>query len=313
MTAAAETRPLAGLEEKQPMSWLPRLFRSSRESSSPEPLRALTCSSCGHAFQVGVDAGLITDEQVADKLRDAGMAVPVSDGPAQPELVQHVTLDGDLLKQTEEAISIVARALSRGKKRFWTCGECKAVNAYPRYEAQLKGGPPPEKTYTFVRQDITDPEKQFAMGCTFFHGEKVAQDYKEANKWFRRAAEQGHREAQFFLAVNYHGGHGVPEDTSEAYRWYLRAAEQGHCSAQRTVGVAYLNGEVMRKDIGAGVRWLKKAADQGDGGALYNLGVCYYNGQGVQQDDGTALDLFKRASAAGQDGAAQILKQLEST
>jgi tetratricopeptide (TPR) repeat protein len=238
--------------------------------------------------------------------------VPAIGGSAQPELVQHVTLNSDLLKQTEAALSIVVRALSRGNRRFWTCGECKAVNPYPGYERQLAGGPPPEKTYTFVKQDITDPEKQFAMGCTFFHGEKVPQDYKEANKWFRKAAEQGHREAQFFLAVNYHGGHGVQEDTTEAYRWYVKAAEQGHRSAQRTVGIAYLNGEIMRKDIGAGVRWLEKAAHQGDGGALYNLGVCYYNGQGVQQDDRKALDLFKRAAAAGHDGAVQLLKQMGS-
>ena len=60
----------------------------------------------------------------------------------------------------------------------------------------------------------------------------MPQDYAEAVKWYRLAAEQGDADAQDKLGVTYAGGEGVPQDYAEAVRWYRLAAEQGHYHAE---------------------------------------------------------------------------------
>jgi TPR repeat protein len=44
----------------------------------------------------------------------------------------------------------------------------------------------------------------------------VAQDYAEAVRWYRKAADQSLAEAQFNLGAAYETGHGVGQDYAEA-------------------------------------------------------------------------------------------------
>ena len=53
-------------------------------------------------------------------------------------------------------------------------------------------------------------------------------DYREAARWFRKAAEQGNVIAQFNLGELYFYGWGVDQNDTEAARWYRKAAEQGY-------------------------------------------------------------------------------------
>lgn len=52
-------------------------------------------------------------------------------------------------------------------------------------------------------------------------------DYATALRELRPLAEQGNAEAQRHLGHLYLKGLGVPQDYKEAIRWYSRAAEQG--------------------------------------------------------------------------------------
>ena len=45
------------------------------------------------------------------------------------------------------------------------------------------------------------------------------QDYAEAVKGYRKAADQGDAEAQLNLGVSYASGQGVPQDYVEAHKW----------------------------------------------------------------------------------------------
>ena len=45
-------------------------------------------------------------------------------------------------------------------------------------------------------------------------------------------AEQGVAEAQFNLGMMYDSGQGVRQDYAEAFRWYRKAADQGYTEAQ---------------------------------------------------------------------------------
>lgn len=50
---------------------------------------------------------------------------------------------------------------------------------------------------------------------------------KEAVRWFRSAAQQGHAEAQLNLGVMYAEGKGVPQNYIEAHKWFnISAANQ---------------------------------------------------------------------------------------
>ena len=72
---------------------------------------------------------------------------------------------------------------------------------------------------------------------------------KEAVKWYRLAAEQGHANAQFSLGVMYDNGKGVPQDYKEAVKWLRLAASQGYANAQFGLGVMYDNGQGVPKSM----------------------------------------------------------------
>ena len=64
------------------------------------------------------------------------------------------------------------------------------------------------------------------------NGRGVPQDYVEAVKWYRRAAEQGDASARFALGFMYYTGQGVPQDYVEAHKWYNLAASRGNETGQ---------------------------------------------------------------------------------
>jgi len=56
-------------------------------------------------------------------------------------------------------------------------------------------------------------------------------DYAAALKEFKPLAEQGDAIAQYNLGGMYQLGRGVPKDNKEAVKWFRLAAEQGHVNA----------------------------------------------------------------------------------
>ena len=56
-------------------------------------------------------------------------------------------------------------------------------------------------------------------------------DFKET----LQVAEQGNAKAQFYLGVMYANGQGVRQNEKQAEHWYRKAAEQGDASAQYIV------------------------------------------------------------------------------
>jgi len=59
------------------------------------------------------------------------------------------------------------------------------------------------------------------------NGSGVKQDYAEAAKWYRKAAERGDARAQYNLGFMYLNGTGVPQDYAEAEKWY-KSRGAGH-------------------------------------------------------------------------------------
>ncbi|MBU0909276.1 MAG: DnaJ domain-containing protein, partial [Proteobacteria bacterium] len=65
-------------------------------------------------------------------------------------------------------------------------------------------------------------------------GQGIPQDYAEAAKWYRKAAEQGNAEAQVNLGLMYVLGQGVPKNDVNAYAWLSLAAAQGNEEAAKS-------------------------------------------------------------------------------
>jgi len=70
-----------------------------------------------------------------------------------------------------------------------------------------------------------DVDAQAELGSMYYWGAApaVPQDYAEALKWFRMAAEQGRGLAQHRLGEMYMNGEGVPQDFVKAYMWWSLA------------------------------------------------------------------------------------------
>jgi TPR repeat protein len=93
----------------------------------------------------------------------------------------------------------------------------------------------------------------------------VTQDYAEAARWYRRAADQGLAAAQFNLGLMYDNGQGTTQDYAEAARWYRKAADQGLAAAQFNLGVMYAKGRGVTQDCVQSHMWMNLAASRANG------------------------------------------------
>jgi len=60
-----------------------------------------------------------------------------------------------------------------------------------------------------------------------------AESFKELNfNELKKKAQKGDLNAQFYLAVRYFRGEGVKENYKEAAKWWRKAAQLGHKGAQ---------------------------------------------------------------------------------
>ena len=114
----------------------------------------------------------------------------------------------------------------------------------------------------------------------------------------KEEAAQGDADAQFTLGVRYSRGRGVPQDYAEALKWYRLAANQGKAAeAKNNLGVMSSKGQGVARDYAEALKWFRLAAAQGHAKAQYNLGAMYGKGQGVPQNYVQALKWLTLAAA----------------
>ena len=176
---------------------------------------------------------------------------------------------------------------------------------YIRVLIELVTNPKPVSNEVEPTVTSEDVETIYRKGHACYFGRGVAQDYVEAVRLYRLAADQGHARARFFLGVMFYNGRGVAQDRAEAVRWYRLAAEQGDVDAQFNLGGIFKNGRGVARDDAEAVRWYRLAAEQGDADAQFNLGCIFKNGQGVAQDDAEAVRWYRLAAEQG-DAKAQL-------
>jgi TPR repeat protein len=87
-------------------------------------------------------------------------------------------------------------------------------------------------------------------------GDGVPQDYAEAVRWYRLAAEQGSAVAQSHLGFMYAVGDGVPKDLVYSYMWLDLSAAHGNARARSGQGV--IMEQMSREQIAEAQRLSRK-------------------------------------------------------
>ena len=146
-------------------------------------------------------------------------------------------------------------------------------------------GPVRKKKTVAKKKSVPDVERWTDLADDYYFGQDgKKQDYAEAAKWYRKAAEMGYAEAQYHLGYMYNKGKGVTQDYTEALKWFRKGADQGYAKAQNGLGYMYRNGQGVTQDYAEAIKWFRKAADQDLAMAQSNLADMYYSGFGVAKD-----------------------------
>lgn len=161
----------------------------------------------------------------------------------------------------------------------------------------------------------------YEIGSMYAEGEGVSQDYAEALKYYRKAAEQGVLPAQNKLGEMYERGrNGVQKNGQEAVKWYSKAAEYNNGDKEldsdessyvedslRSLCRIYTEGKLVAANDSELFKWGKKYADLfDDEQPQFMVALMYYGGKGVRQNYAGALKYFISAANNGSDDAGEF-------
>ena len=108
-----------------------------------------------------------------------------------------------------------------------------------------------------------DAEAQFRVGRLYGRGEGVVANGVMAEKWYRRAHEQGHLKATNNLALLYDEGKLIGQDYIRAFKLYQYAASRGATASQVNLGLMYIGGHGVQRNFVVGFTWLFRAEKNG--------------------------------------------------
>ena len=137
-------------------------------------------------------------------------------------------------------------------------------------------------------QEQSNALNQCILGHAYYIGNGVRQNFYEAFKWYKRAADQNNSQAQYAVALMYRDGIGTIKDEGEYQRFWKLAADNGNTQALIAFGDPYLRdferiidfasiGYLNRQEFDAiknflpAFRYYSMAAEKGSADAQYRL------------------------------------------
>ena len=152
---------------------------------------------------------------------------------------------------------------------------------------------------------------QSNLGVYYIRGYGTDINYKEAYKWFLKAAKQKNRKAQYNLAEQYEEGNPDLEvNKRRAFYWYKKASKQGLKEAQYKLAYFYIDGDIVKQDYEKAFALNLKSALQGYDKAQYSLGIMFENGIGTVKDFKRAKHWYGKAADQGHKKAEKQLTEL---
>lgn len=122
-----------------------------------------------------------------------------------------------------------------------------------------------------------------------------------------KKAEQGDVESMYILGKCY----DKEENYAEAVKWYRKAAELGNGNAACNLGYNYWAGKGVEKNYAEANKWWRIAVELGVGEAAYLLGTSYYLGNGVEKNYAEAKKWANKALELGYTHAVKFLNKIE--
>jgi TPR repeat protein len=105
------------------------------------------------------------------------------------------------------------------------------------------------------------------LSLTLCHAQAPAGSVDARKPTLRERAARGDADAQFNLAKMYEAGRGgLKRDYTEAERWHRKAAEQGDPYAQASLGILLRFGKGVSQDYVEAYKWFQLAVSQTSGG-----------------------------------------------
>jgi len=148
----------------------------------------------------------------------------------------------------------------------------------------------------------------FHMGKLHVHGISVAQDMREAEKWYRRAIDAGEMRAHCNLGWIYLYGFGViPADKQSAFALLSAGAAHGIPAAKASIGLMRVAGDGIPADVELGVKLLEDAFAEGYLNAGNHLADLYFAGKHVTRDIEKAHEWLFRVAEKGNERTMAIL------
>lgn len=86
-----------------------------------------------------------------------------------------------------------------------------------------------------ARAQNGEPGAEEALGNRYEKGNGITQDYAQAAKWYRMAADQGFTKAESELGILYAKGFGVKQDYEEAYFWLSMSFDPFNADANKVM------------------------------------------------------------------------------
>ena len=139
------------------------------------------------------------------------------------------------------------------------------------------------------------------VGTAYYHGLGVDKDVAESVKWFTKSAELGEIHSQHYLAFIYSGGEGNgKQNYAEAVKWTRQiVAMYEDMSGEKRFPYNYHNKQATSQNYVDTYGWYNSLVESAVMGALYAMGSYYENGCGVKKDITKAAECYRKAAELG--------------
>jgi hypothetical protein len=153
--------------------------------------------------------------------------------------------------------------------------------------------------------------RQVWMARMAFEGlNGVPRDFREARRWYEKAAGWGNGEALTRLGILALNGLGEPADQARAVLLCRKAAERGFPPAQTAMGRLAWDGVGVPEDPAAAVAWWKLSAPRGELEARVGLAVALMRGHGTERDEEKGRALLEEASREDREEVEALVAEL---
>lgn len=154
-------------------------------------------------------------------------------------------------------------------------------------------------------KEAADKGDDYGMYYLGIFYEYYEYDEKKGVKWYKKAAEKDNDDAMVKMGRYCK----KQEKYQEAMSWLKKAADKENAEAYNLIGIMYTNGEGVKADPRMAFEWFEKSAEGGYDWGIYNLAQCYENGDGVTKDWDKAWDLYTEATEKGNQSAKKWLNR----